>query len=113
MIPIQEIDVYSNNNIKISAHIIKSSSGDFTAEAVVYDPSHNDKYSSYFPLGVYCSAVEAFVAVVDSSANYICRAGGAISRIDNPCNAEFVSQPEQQHVINLRFPGIIVQLNSH
>ena len=43
MIPIQEVDVYSDNGIKISAHVVVPNPQDAIsgAEAVVYDPTFN------------------------------------------------------------------------
>ncbi len=45
MIPIQEIDIYSDNNIKISAHIIVPNSSQVSAEISIYDPLHNNLYT--------------------------------------------------------------------
>ncbi len=36
MIPIQEVDIYSDNNIKISAHVVVPNQSIAAAEIVIY-----------------------------------------------------------------------------
>ncbi|HAT1514754.1 TPA: hypothetical protein I8W54_003125 [Morganella morganii] len=112
MIPIQEIDIYSDNNIKISAHIIVPNKSMMSAEFVIYDPNYNDLYSSYQTIGQYNSAQKAYEAIIDASQTYISKSGGTITRINNPCNTEFVSQQDQQIIINSKsIANVQVEVN--
>lgn len=55
VIPIQEVDIYSDNKIKISAHVVVPNASRAAAEVVIYDPDYNDLYSSYQTIGQYNS----------------------------------------------------------
>ena len=99
MIPIQEVDIYSNNNIKISAHIIVSNPDSASAELLIYDPKCNKNYSSYIKMDQYKNASEVYKAVVDKSQEYIRKSDGIIQRINNPCNTEYINIEEQIKIL--------------
>jgi hypothetical protein len=113
MIPIQEVDIYSDNKIKISAHVVVPSQSKAAAEVVIYDPNYNDLYSSYQTIGQYGSAKEAYEAIIEASKIYISKSGGSIYRINNPCNTEFVTQQEQQNIVNSKsIDNVQVEVNA-
>lgn len=113
MIPIQEVDVYSDNGIKISAHVIvpNPQSAISGAEAVVYDPAFNTLYSAYQTIGQHPDPQAAFKAIVEFSKKYIEKSGGKVSRINNPCNTEFVNVQAQQNIVNTLSLGLTVEVN--
>lgn len=113
VIPIQEVDIYSDNKIKISAHVVVPNQSKAAAEVVIYDPNYNDLYSSYQTIGQYNSAKEAYEAIIDASQKYISKSGGLINRINNPCNTEFVTQQEQQNIVNSKsIASVQVEVNA-
>lgn len=111
MIPIQEVDTYSDNEIKISAHLVVPKQHIAACEAMIYDPSLNALYSAYQTIGQYGSAIDAFVAVIDMSSRYISKSGGSITRVNNPCNAEFVGKAEQQKIVDGKQIKVQVEVN--
>lgn len=113
MIPIQDVDIYSDNNIKISARVIVPNKSIATAEVVIYDQNYNDLYSSHQVIGQYGSAQEAYEAIIEASQKYISKSGGTINRINNPCNTEFVTKQEQQIIINSKsVANVQVEVNA-
>lgn len=98
MIPIQEVDVYSDNGIKISAHVVVPNPQDAIsgAEEVVYDPTFNTLYSAYQTIWQHADPQAAFKAIIEFSKKYIEKSGGKLSRINNPCNTGFVDAQAQQ-----------------
>ncbi|EJD6083724.1 hypothetical protein M0L39_RS18270 [Providencia rettgeri] len=113
MIPIQEVDIYSDNNIKISAHIVVPNQSIAAAEIVIYDQNYNPFYSTYCPLGQYSSAKEAYEAIIDASQKYMSKSGGTINRINNRCNTEFVTKKEQQTIIDSKsIANVQVEVNT-
>jgi hypothetical protein len=113
MIPIQEVDIYSNNKIKISAHIVVPHQSRTAAEVVIYDPNYNVLYSSYQTIGQYGSAKDAYEAIIDASQKYISKSGGVITRINNPCNTEFVTKQDQQIIIDSKsISNVQVEVNA-
>ncbi|MEA3644223.1 MAG: hypothetical protein VBE63_30505 [Lamprobacter sp.] len=113
MIPIQEIDVYSNKGIKISAHLVVPSVGNnlSAAEVLVYDPVCNILYSDYQKLGQYEDPQTAFKSIIDFSKKYIEQSGGSVIRINNPNNTEFVDAQLQQKLVSALIPGLTVEVN--
>lgn len=112
MIPIQEVDIYSDNNIKISARVIVPNKSIAAAEVVIYDQNYNYLYSSHQTVGQYGSAKDAYEAIIDTSRKYISKTGGAINRINNPCNTEFVTKQEQQIIIDSKsIANVQVEVN--
>lgn len=114
MIPIQEVDLYSDNGIKISAHVVvpnhqKAISG---AEAVIYDPTLNKFYSTYHAIGQHSDPQSAFKAIVDFSKKYIEKSGGRVTRINNPCNTEFVDVNTQKNIVNTFSPSVTVEVGA-
>lgn len=114
MIPIQEVDVYSDNGIKISAHVVVPNPQDAIsgAEAVVYDPTFNTLYSAYQTIGQHADPLAAFKAIIEFSKKYIEKSGGKVSRINNPCNTEFVDAQAQQNMVNTLSLGLTVEVNA-
>lgn len=112
MIPIQEIDIYSDNKIKISAHVVVPSQMTASAEISIYDASHSNQYSPYQTIGQYSTAADAFEAIITASENYFSRSGGVINRIRNPCNTEFVDKIEQQKIVDSKSINVQVEVNT-
>ncbi|HDI3247707.1 hypothetical protein [Vibrio cholerae] len=112
MIPIQEIDIYSDNNIKISAHIIVQNSSQVSAEISIYDPLHNNLYSAYQPIGQFTSASDAFDAILTTSDKYITKSSGTIVKINNPCNTEFLDKVAQQSIVASKSITVNVEVNA-
>jgi hypothetical protein len=114
MIPIQEVDVYSDNGIKISAHVVVPNPQDAIsgAEAVVYDPTFNTLYCAYQAMGQHTDPQAAFKAIIEFSKKYIEKSGGKVSRINNPCNTEFVDTQAQQQVVDTLSLGLTIEVNT-
>jgi len=112
MTPIQEVDIYSDNKIKISAHVVVPNSSTASAEAVIYDPNYNDLYSSYQTIGQFANPADAYEAIIKAAQKYISKSGGSINRINNPCNTEFVDQNTQQQILNKLSVSVTVEVNA-
>ena len=112
MIPIQEVDIYSDNKIKISAHVVVPNQTTASAEVVIYDPNYNELYSAYQTIGQYSTAKDAYEAIITASQKYISKSGGTIKRINNPCNTEFVNKSEQQSIVNSKSISVQVEVNA-
>ena len=112
MIPIQEVDIYSNNGIKISAHVVVPNTTTASSEAVIYDPNYNSLYSSYQTIGSFTNPDEAYKSIASFAQKYITQSGGSISRINNPCNTEFVNKDTQQQIINDLAINITIEVNA-
>ena len=111
MIPIQEVHIYSDNDIKLSAHIVVPNENVSTAEMIIYNPSYNELYSAYQSIGQYSNPETAYKAIIEASAKYIKKSNGEIIRINNPCNTEFVDQGKQQSIVNNLSINVTVQVN--
>lgn len=114
MIPIQEVEIYSDNGIKISAHVIVPNlqKAISSSEAVIYDPTLNALYSTYHTIGQHADPHAAFKAIIEFSKKYIEKSGGKVTRINNPCNTEFVNARAQQNMINTLSLGVTVEINA-
>lgn len=114
MIPIQEIDVYSDNGIKISAHVVvpEPQNPISGAEVIIYDPSWNSLYSAYHTIGQYADPKAACKAIIDFSKKYIEKSGGKVIRINNPCNTEFVNTQDQQNMVNDLSLNLTIEVNA-
>jgi len=114
MIPIQEVDIYSDNGIKISAHVVVPNPNNpiSGAEAVVYDPTFNTLYSAYQTIGQHTDPKSAFKAIIEFSKKYIEKSGGKVDRVNNPCNTEFVNSTDQQTIVDTLSLNLTVEVNA-
>ena len=112
MIAIQEIDIYSDNNIKVSAHIIVPNSNTASAEVIIYDPNCNNLYSSYQTVGQFTKPDDAYKAIIIASNKYNVKSGGVINRINNPLNTEFVNKNRQQQIIAELSINVTIEVNT-
>ncbi|MFC3282634.1 hypothetical protein [Litchfieldella rifensis] len=114
MIPIQEIDIYSDNGIKTSAHVVVPSPQNTISgvEVVVYDPNWNSLYSAYQTIGQHADPQAACQAIIDFSKKYIEKSGGKVIRINNPCNTEFVDAQDQQNIVNTLSLNLTVEVGA-
>ena len=112
MIPIQEIDIYSDNDIKISARIVVPNDKVCVAEVIIYDPSHNELYGAYQTIGQYSDPESAYKSIIKFGDKYIKKSHGNINRINNPCNTEFVGRSTQQNIVGKQSIGVTVEVNA-
>jgi hypothetical protein len=114
MIPIQEVDFYSDNGIRISANVVvpNPDAGISGAEVIVYDPALNSLYSAYQTIGQYNDSKSAFSAITEFAHKYIEKPGGNLVRVNNPFNTEFVTSVEQQKVVDAMALDLTVEVNA-
>ncbi len=111
MVPIQEIDIYTNNDIKFSAHIIVPHDSPVGAEVITYDPAINKFYSSYQSVGKFKTSLEAFEEILLVCNKYASTNNGIINRLNNPCNTEFISKEQQDDILSSQNLSITADVN--
>lgn len=111
MIPIQEIDFFTDGNIKFSTHIIVPNSNSIGAEVIIYDPRVNTICSTLHTLGAQQDLEHAFEKICEFCINYAKGASLTVNRINNPCNTEFIDQTQQQNVVKNILPNITIKVN--
>jgi hypothetical protein len=114
MLPIQEIVVSTNKNAQHTIHIIQpNQDAPFSSEIILYDPQSNTSYSSQIPIsGSYTSASEAFEAAFKWVAGWLQTNGQTASKINNPCNCEFLSAADQESVVGKHGVQTKVEVNA-
>lgn len=111
MVPIQEIDFYTNSNAKLTCNMIMPESDLISAEVLIYDPNLNVSFSTLHTLGQYNNVKSAFEDIIDYCARYSTATNTSINRINNPFNTQFIDQTTQQMVIDQKGPGINVEVS--
>ena len=106
MQPIQELDIYSSKNKKISAHIKKSKPSGFIPEATGLN---NDIYREIG--GPLDNAEDAFKAIIEYSIKIIEGNGDNLNRINNPCNTEFLDIEHQQKIVDNMSLKLTIEVN--
>ncbi|WPP47052.1 hypothetical protein [Pseudomonas sp. AN-1] len=114
MIPIQEIQISTSGNALHTIHIIQpSQSTTFGAEVIVYDPQFNTSYSSLVPIsGSFPTASDAFEAAFKWVNGWLQAKSQTASKINNPCNCEFLSATDQESIIRQCGIQITVEVNA-
>lgn len=114
MQPIQEVLVFTNKSARHTIHIIQpNESAPFSAEIFVFDPDFNTSYSSQVPIsGSYKSSSEAFDVAFKWVVGWLQAKGLTVSKINNPCNTEFLSVAEQQAIVSKHGVQAKVEINA-
>ncbi len=111
---IQEILILTNKGARHTIHIIKPNERtSFRAEIVVFDPDLNASYSSQVPIsGSYKSSSEAFDVAFTWVVGWLQVKGLTVSKINNPCNTEFLSVADQQAIVSKHGVQANVEINA-
>ena len=114
MIPFQEINFHLSSNQVVFAHVIQQNDGTFTAEATqAYDLGNIPSVKEF--LLVACpanaTATTAFRQVFSVVQSH-CRCNGdsTLVKVNNPCNCEFLSTQDKQHIVGL---AVMVVMNEY
>lgn len=111
MTAIQDVDIHADKSVFYKLHLVKPSHGSifavttsvepFSVEVFVYDSSFNPPYSSAVRFAQQFSAAEsAFEHGLNWVLGHAKAYGYSISRINNPCNCEFLDKAGQAAVLN-------------
>jgi hypothetical protein len=113
MLPIQEILVLTNKDARLTIHIIKPNEcTSFSAEIFVFDPDFNASDSFQLPIsGSYKSSSKAFDDAFTWVVGWLQTKGLTVSKINNPCNTEFLSVAEQQAIVSKHGVQAKVEIN--
>ncbi len=112
MIPIQEIEIYTDGEIHFSAHVVVPNANNIGSEVTIYDPRISEIYSSYHAIGQFQDVDSAYEALIDFCKKYSSAASIEINRINNPCNTEFVEKINQQKIVSNSGLKITVEVNA-
>lgn len=114
MIPLQEIDVHTNKKVLYKVHILAltENTTTFFTEVLVYDSDFEIPFQSNVVLREnFDSAKGAFEHALNWIYAYSNKHGYTITRINNPCNCEFLSKSYQQEIVNKKSLQLQVQVN--
>jgi hypothetical protein len=113
MVPIQEVDIHTDKKVFYKLHIVApTGAAPFFTEVLVYDSEFNPPFASTVTFHQqFQDANAAFSHALSWVAGYSKKHGYTVSRIDNPCNCEFLSQADQQKSVNNSGFTIQVQVN--
>lgn len=114
MTPIQEIQISTNGNALHTIHIIRPSrSTMFGAEVIVYDPQLDTNCSSLVPIsGSFPTASDAFQAAFKWVSGWLQSKSQTASKINNPCNCEFLSATDQESIVRQCGIQLTVEVNA-
>lgn len=110
---LQEIYIYASKGEQFTCHIISTNNAPpFSAESLTFDPQINAIFSSLHPIGTqYQTAIDAYEEIIKYCVKYTRAKNIRITKIDNPCNAPFISKADQQAVVNQNNLSITVLVN--
>ena len=114
MIPIQAIQISTSGNALHTIHIIQlAHSTKFGVEVIVYDPQFNTSYSSLVPIsGSLSTPSDAFRAAFTWVSGWLKAKSQTASKINNPCNCEFLSAKEQESIVRQDGIQLTVEVNA-
>lgn len=111
MLPIQEIQINTKNNRVFSVHLEKWAQNHFECKlAAISLGSQLPGDATFGPFTKGVTALDAYQGLVSMLGAAITKldATDSISIVDNPCNTEFVTAPEQKQVLG---QGVVVKVN--
>jgi len=114
MIPLQEIVVHTDKNAFFQVHLVKpTDAAPFSIEVFVDDSELSPPFRSKLPLPPqqFTCATDAFEHALTLVMEYSAKHGYSITLINNPCNCEFLSEQEQQAVVEKAGLSLQVQVN--
>lgn len=113
MIPLQEIDVQTDKNVFYKLHLVAPTGGvPFFIEVFIYDSEFVPPFQSNVSFRQqFADATAAFAHALKWVKGYSATHGYNLSCINNPCNCEFLSQQEQQAIVNAAGLTLNVQVN--
>lgn len=113
MIPIQDVEFQTDKNVFYKLHLVAhNGEAPFLIELFIYDskfvsPFQPEKLSDRR----FNDAKDAFAHALQWVTRYNAEHGYNLSSINNPCNCEFLSQQEQQAIVNAADLTLNVQVN--
>lgn len=113
VIPLQEIDIHTNKKVFYKLHLVAPSGfAPFFTEVIVYDSEFNPPFQSNVSFHQqFQDATAAFAHALNWVKGYSTKHCYTISRINNPCNCEFLLQADQQNVVQAAGFTLQVQVN--
>lgn len=103
MIPLQEVNFHLSSNQVIFCQLVQLHDGTFTAtvtQAHDKDKIPATKYFSWLACPAKANAKTAFSEVISAIQRHCQRNGNpTLVKVNNPCNCEFLTAQEQQHVV--------------
>lgn len=113
MIPLQEVDIHTDKKVFYKVHLVAPTGvAPFFTEVLVYDSEFNPPFQSSVSFHQqFKDAGDAFTHALNWVKGYSAKQGYNIQRINNPCNCEFLSQLEQQTVVEAAGFVFQVQVN--
>jgi hypothetical protein len=113
MIPLQDIDLHTDKQVFYKLHVIAPTGhAPFAAEVLVYDSEFDPAFASTVSFNqTFSDSRSAFAHAFNWINGYSTKHGYTINRINNPCNCEFVSQADQQSVVQAKGLALTVQVN--
>lgn len=111
MLPIQEIEISTKNKRLFFVHLEKWAESNFECKlAAINLGSGLTANASFCPFAKGATALDAFKALVTGLRSKLDRLDttDSIEVVNNPCNTEFVTAPEQQQVLGQK---VVVQVN--
>jgi len=102
MIPVQDIEISAENGKKMRIMLRSHGGGFFVSlQELITDGSFAGLYSDFSsPLFRFYDAKTAFEYGVKSLIVYLSYSSDEISKVNNPCNCELLSDKDQQSVLN-------------
>lgn len=101
MVPLQDIDVSTNNGKKMRVMLRSQANGFFVSlQELITDGSFAGLYSEFSsPLFKFNDAKTAFEYAIKALRVFLSYANDDISAINNPCNCELLTDSGQQSVL--------------
>lgn len=113
MIPLQEVDIHTDKKVFYKVHLVApTGAAPFFTEVLVYDSEFVPPFQSNVSFHQqFNTANDAFTHSLNWVKGYSAKHGYTINRINNPCNCEFLSQQNQQGIVNAVGITLQVQVN--
>ena len=113
MIPLQEVDVHTDKKVFYKVHLLAPNGvAPFFTEILVYDSDFDPPFQSNVSFHQqFNNASDAFNHALNWVNGYSAKHGYTINRVNNPCNCEFLSQQDQQVIVQSAGFKIQVQVN--
>lgn len=113
MIQLQEVDAHTDKKVFFKLHLVTPTGvAPFFVEILVYDSEFTPPFQSNVLFHQqFNGSKEAFEHGIRWVLNYSAKHEYAINRVNNPCNCEFLPQPDQQAIVNAAGLGLRVQVN--
>lgn len=113
MIPLQEVDIHTNQNVFYKLHLIApTGAAPFSVEVLLYDSEFDPPFQSHVSFSQqFQNASAAFTHALNWVQGYCAQHGYSIKRINNPCNCEFLQHADQQQIVEVAELSISVEVN--